>query len=68
MKCQECLYWQQSSKQREEGACRRSAPKPQNVERDWPEDALCRIAWPRCKASDWCGEFKKGDGGQSAVY
>ena len=68
MKCQDCLYWQQSSKQREEGACRRNAPRAKHVERDWPEDALCLIAWPRTKASDWCGEFKKRDKGQAAVY
>ncbi len=68
MKCNDCLYWQQSSKEREHGACRRNAPRPKHVERDWSEDALCGIAWPRAKASDWCGEFKKRDRGQKAVY
>jgi hypothetical protein len=69
MKCQECLYWQQKSEHpRDEGACRRHAPKPRQVDREWSEGVLCRIAWPCTKTSDWCGEFNKKDGGQRPVY
>ena len=68
MKCQDCLYWQISDRTRDEGACRRNAPRPRHVERDWTEAGLSWIAWPRTKTSDWCGEFKKRDGGQPTVY
>jgi hypothetical protein len=68
MKCKECLYWQISDQARDEGACRRNAPSARHVERDWSEGALSWIGWPRTKATDWCGEFKKRDGAQPTVY
>jgi RNA recognition motif-containing protein len=68
MKCQDCLYWQISDHQRDEGACRRNAPKPAHVATDWLEGALLRVAWPRTKAFEWCGEFRKRDGGQTTKY
>jgi hypothetical protein len=68
MKCQDCLYWQISDDQRDEGACRRKAPRPTHVKSDWSGGSLHSIAWPRTKAVDWCGEFKKRDGGQTTVY
>jgi hypothetical protein len=77
MKCQDCLYWQISDHTRDEGACRRNAPRPRHVEREltyaqqpqsWTEDGLSWIAWPCTRVSDWCGEFKKRDKGQPTVY
>jgi hypothetical protein len=76
-KCQDCLHWQISDHKRDEGACRRNAPRPRHVEhassyaqqpQSWTPDCLSWIAWPRTGASDWCGEFKKRDGGQPTVY
>ena len=76
-KCQHCLHWQISDHKRDEGACRRNAPRPRHVEhassyaqqpQSWTPDCLSWIAWPRTGASDWCGEFKKRDGGQPTVY
>ncbi len=68
MKCQDCLYWQISDRQRDEGACRRYAPKPAHVAGDGSEGELQNVAWPRTKAFEWCGEFKKRNGGQATVY
>jgi hypothetical protein len=68
MKCQDCLYWQVSDQQRNEGACRRNAPRPSRVKKDWSEGALYGIAWPRTTAFEWCGEFKKRDGGKATIY
>jgi hypothetical protein len=69
MKCQECLYWQQQCEHpRDEGACRRHAPTPIHIDGGGSEGVLIRFVWPRTKDSDWCGEFKKRDGGQRPVY
>jgi len=68
VKCQDCLYWQISDRQRDEGACRRHAPKPAHVTSDLSDGALHSVTWPRTKAFEWCGEFRKRDGGQPTVY
>jgi hypothetical protein len=68
MKCLDCLYWQVSDHQRDEGACRRNAPKPASIANGWSESTLLSVAWPRTKAAEWCGEFRKRDGGQATVY
>ena len=60
MKCQDCLYWQISDRTRMRGhvVAMRQDQDMQNV--TGRQMALSWIAWPRTKASDWCGEFKKG--------
>jgi hypothetical protein len=52
-KCQDCRYWEQlDSDAREEGECRRYAPRGAG-------GGLAAYTWNKTKAADWCGDFDR---------